>query len=190
MSTGGEEKVWTTADLLALPEDGMQRWLIRGHLWEKPMTVRNRTHSLIEANIVHILNLWRDRQPEPRGAVLCGEVGCRLQRDPDTTVGVDVVYLDPELAAAESDETTLVDGVPVLCVEILSPGIKQEETDEKITQYLAAEVALVWVVNPRFRTITVYRPDAEPELFNANEELTAETHLPGFRVAVRQIFEN
>ena len=35
----------TTEQLLAMPDDGMERWLIRGELREKPMTVRNRFHS-------------------------------------------------------------------------------------------------------------------------------------------------
>jgi hypothetical protein len=34
----------------------------------------------------------------------------------------------------------------------------------------------------------IYRPDAEPELVNIKQDLTAEPHLPGFRVAVAQLF--
>ncbi len=34
----------------------------------------------------------------------------------------------------------------------------------------------------------MYRPGAEPELFNALQELSAEPHLPGFRVPVAQLF--
>lgn len=92
------------------------------------------------------------------------------------------------MAARPWDETTLVDGPPVLAVEILSPSDKQEEIDEKVAEYLAAGVALVWVVNARFRTVTVFRADAEPELFNVRQELSAEPHLPNFRVAVRDLF--
>jgi Uma2 family endonuclease len=51
-------------------------------------------------------------------------------------------------------------------------------------------VALVWIIDPVLRTVTVCRPDAEPALFNVNQELTAEPHLPGFRVAVAEIFES
>ena len=71
----------------------------------------------------------------------------------------------------------------------LSNGEKRR-TDEKIEQYLSAGVALVWVINPRFCTVQVYRPDGQHEMLNAHDELTAEPHLPGFRVAVRQIFES
>ena len=53
---------------------------------------------------------------------------------------------------------------------------------------LAAGVALVWVINPRYRTVTVYRPDAEPEMFNIHQELSGDPHMPGFRVRVADIF--
>jgi Uma2 family endonuclease len=178
----------TTEELLAMPQDGMDRWLIRGQLREKPMTVRNRWHSRVLIRIGHLLSAWLDGQPEPRGEVLGGEVGVRLRRDPDTMVGIDVIYIGPELAAKEPKDTRLIDGVPILAVEILSPNDTEEETNEKIATYLEAGVALVWIVDAQYRTVLVYRPDAEPVLFNVQQELSAEPHLPGFRVPVAQIF--
>src|SRR4051812_30088006 len=120
MSTVAPPERMTTAELLALPEEGTERWLIRGELREKPMTVRNRHHGRTTARISQLLGNWLDQQPQPRGEILDGEVGCRLRRDPDSTVGIDVVYISPELATQESDDTTLIDGVPILAVEVLS----------------------------------------------------------------------
>lgn len=180
--------VMTTDDLLSLPKNGSERWLIRGRLREKPMTVRNRFHSRIMTRVAKFLDNWLDQQPEPRGEILCGEAGVRLRRDPDTTVGIDVVYIPPALAAKESKDTTLVDGVPVLVVEILSPNDEQSEIDEKTDDYLQAGVALVWVIDPHDRTITIYRKDAEPALVNIRQELSGEPELPGFRVAAEEIF--
>src|SRR5687768_864150 len=119
----------TTEELLALPDDGVERWLIRGELREKrptvpgerPMTVRNRCHSLALVGVATELELWRRGRPEPRGQVLGGEAGVRLRRTPESTVGVDVVYVSAEVAARPAGDTTLIDGVPVLAVEILSP---------------------------------------------------------------------
>jgi Uma2 family endonuclease len=112
----------TTEQLLALPPNGTERWLIQGQLREKPMTIRNRFHSRIMVRSAKFLDNWADGQPEPRGKVLCGEVGCRLRRNPDTTYGIDVVYVAANLVQQESDDTTLIDGVPILAVEILSPS--------------------------------------------------------------------
>jgi Uma2 family endonuclease len=186
---GATKAVMTTEELLALPDDGVERWLIRGQLRENGMTVRNRSHSRILARICHVLETWLEQQPQPRGEVLGGEAGCRLQRDPDTTVGIDVAYIGPDVAAREPADTTLIDGVPILVVEILSPHDKLDELTEKVDGYLTAGVSLIWVVEPHYRTVLVYRPNAEPELFNVRQELSAEPHLPGFRVAVARIFE-
>jgi Uma2 family endonuclease len=46
----------------------------------------------------------------------------------------------------------------------------------------------VWVVNPADRTVRVYRPDVRPQLFNDEQELAGEPHLPGFRTPVARLF--
>ena len=84
--------------------------------------------------------------------------------------------------------TSLIDGVPVLAVEILSPRDTQEEIDEKIEGYLQAGVHLVWVIDAHDQTVTIYRPGAAPELVNVNQELAGEPELPGFRVPAAQLF--
>jgi Uma2 family endonuclease len=181
--------VITTDDLLAIPEDGLERELIQGQLRERPMTRRSWAHSMVTAFLVYWLEAWVRTQPKPRGQVVAGEAGFRLRRNPDTTVVIDIAYVSAELAAATPPNARLVDGVPILAIEILSPSDKQEEITDKVREYLDAGVRLVWVVDPVFRTIEVFRPDAEPELFNIQRELTAEPHLPGFRVAVAEVFE-
>ncbi len=178
----------TTEELLALPDNGTERWLIRGQLRERPMTVRNRVHSRIMVRVGKFLDNWLDQQPEPRGSVLCGEAGVRLRRDPDTTVGVDVVYVSAEVAARQTDETTLIDGVPTLVVEILSPSDSLEQIDDKMDGYRQAGVPLVWVIDPHDRTVTIYRPGVGPEMVNEQQELSGEPVLPGFRVSVAQLF--
>lgn len=188
MSAPAALRPMTTEELLAMPDDGMERELIRGELWERPMTVRNRWHTRIESKLAYLLWDWLLRQPEPRGAIHSGEVGCILRHDPDTTVGIDVVFISATTAVQEPDHTTLIDGVPILAAEILSPSEKQEEIDVRVNEYLTAGTPLVWVINPRFRTVTVYRPDREPELFNIHQELTAEPHMPGLRIRVAEIF--
>jgi hypothetical protein len=50
----------TTEELLALPENGTDRWLIRGQLRERPVTVRNHTHSLVMARVAQLLGNWLD----------------------------------------------------------------------------------------------------------------------------------
>jgi Uma2 family endonuclease len=188
MTVAARPDLLSTEQLLAMPDDGKERWLICGELREKEMTRRNRGHSRVEGKIAYLLRKWMETQPEPRGEVLVGEAGVRLRRNPDTTVGVDVAYVSPQVADADPRDERFLDGVPVLTVEILSPSDKQDEINEKVKNYLENGVKLVWVVDPIFRTITVYRGDAEPELFNTNETIGGGPHLPGFQVAVKDVF--
>ena len=76
------------------------------------MTLRNRFHSRILIRVGKFVDNWLDQQPPPRGQVLGGEAGVRLFRDPDTTVGIDVVYVSHEVIIQQTEESTLVDGVP------------------------------------------------------------------------------
>ena len=153
------------------------------------MTRRNRFHAKTEARIATFLTLWLMDQPEPRGDVLSGEAGFTIERELGTSVGIDVAYVSAEVAAKQGSTSTMIEGVPVLAVEVLSPSDTQEYISAKIDQYLAAGVKLVWIVDPHFQTVTVHRPDSKPDFFTSDDDLTAEPHLPGFKAAVRQFFE-
>ncbi len=178
----------TLEQFLALPEDGMDRELIAGEVRERPMTKRNRFHAATESKVAYVLRSWLGRQPEPRGEVYSGEVGCILGRNPDTTVGIDVAYVSAEAVASQSNKTSMMEAAPVLAVEILSPTDKQEEIVEKVDTYLKSGVALVWVLDPHFQTVTVYRRDAAPELFNVQQQLSADPQLPGLTIQVKDLF--
>jgi Uma2 family endonuclease len=187
-------RLMTTEEFLALPDDGVERWLIRGQLREaRPdregnrVTVRNRDHSDIMTRVAQHLANWRDNQPEPRGLVVSGEAGIRLRQTQESTVGVDVAYVSAAVAARRTADTSLIDGAPVLAVEILSPSDTVEDIHEKIDEYLAAGTAIVWEIDPHHRTITIHRPGTPPTMVNTTQELTAD-ELPGFRVAVARLF--
>jgi Uma2 family endonuclease len=178
----------TTDELLALGEDGVERDLIRGQLRERPLTRRNRRHTRSSAKMAQCLSNWLDQQPEPRGEILVGEAGFRIRKDPDTTVGIDIAYIAPQTKLEVPDDAFIIDALPILAVEILSPSDKQEDILDKVSDYLEAGIPLVWVLEPVFRTVCVYRPGREPELFNSSQHLNADPDLAGFRVSVADLF--
>jgi Uma2 family endonuclease len=178
----------TTADLLALPENGVNYWLIRGQLRETPMTKRNRWHSRVEARLSYLLWKWLETRASLVGMIYSGEAGCILRHDPDTTVGIDVIYFAGAVNVFEKEGTTLLDGVPTHAAEILSPSDVLEDIDEKVAEYLAAGVPLVSVIHPRQETVTVHRSGVPPQLFNVTQELDGEPELPGFRIPVSSLF--
>jgi len=180
----------TAEEMLALPDNGMERDLIEGHLRERLMTRRSRSHSLATVRVAQLLANWKDLQPRPRGQVLGGDAGFRLRRNPDTTAGIDVAYISAELAARTPRDTWLIDGVPVLAVEVLSSSDTHEDVVEKIELYLDTGVRVVWIIDPDLRTMTVYRPDAKPTFFNSDQEYSGDTDLPGFQMKIADLFES
>lgn len=185
------DRLMTAEEFFNLPDDdGVDRMLIRGRLWEKPMTKRNRWHSSCEASLAFLLKSWLKSQPKPRGRVYSGEAGFVLRGEPGSAVGIDVAYASHEVVARSAEHTRMVDGPPVLAVEILSPSDKQDEITEKIREYLEVGVALVWIVEPTFETVTVYCPNARPRLFAGDEVLVGDPHLPGLKFTVAEIFED
>ena len=184
----GSNRLMTLEEMLDLPGADVERDLIEGRLVERPMTKRNRWHARVEIRIGFLLERWLETLPEPRGEIVGGEAGFRIRRNPDTSFGIDVAYVSAEVIAATPETSPYLEGPPVLAVEILSPSNLHGEMVEKIRAYLDAGVSLVWLVDPDFRTVIVYRPDGAPEMFNIHQELSGEPHLPGFRTAVARIF--
>jgi Uma2 family endonuclease len=184
-----ETKHLTTEELLALPDDGVRRWLINGELREGEMTVRNWIHSAIMVKLSFALEQWRQQLTGPRGVALCGESGIKISANPDSTVGVDVAYISPEVMAQQSGKSALIEGVPTLVVEILSPSSKLSDINEKIDLYLSAGVPLVWTIDPMRRTATVYRPNTPDRLVTENESLSGEDVLSGLSIPLKQLFE-
>ena len=182
-------RLMTTEEFLALPDDGVDRELMSGELRERPMSTRDPDHGFVSGKIAWALNDWIVRRPQPGGRVYSGDARIRLRRDAATIVGADLAYLAPEQRGLRPPGSRLIDGPPTLVVAILSPSDTAEDVAEKRQVYLAAGVAIYWKVDPFDQTVTVHRPGELPETFNAAQELTAEPHLPGFRVKVVDLFD-
>ncbi len=152
------------------------------------MTIRNRHHSQsTRSRSARYSTIWLDTRAEPQGEVVGGEAGFRLRGTKDSGVGIDVAYASAELVAATPDKQAIFDGPPVLAVEILSPSDTHEEIVDKVGLYLEVGT-VVWVVDPDFRTVAIYRPGSEPVLLNAKDEITDQPYLPGFRARVSDFF--
>ncbi len=190
MSTESPPKLMTAEEFLKLPErKTIDRWLIRGELVErKKMTYRSFRHCAVLTNLVFLLEAWLRSQSAIRATLLSGDMGYRLRKNPDSIVGIDATIALESTPIYRQGRREILDGPPLLAIEITSLSDRQEDIDGKVEEYLQANVSLVWIVNPTLKTIAVYRPDAEPQLFTLSSEMTAEPHLPGLRFKVADVF--
>ncbi|MBA3867534.1 MAG: Uma2 family endonuclease [Anaerolineae bacterium] len=78
---------------------------------------------------------------------------------------------------------------PDLAIEMLSPGNTKDEMTHKIGNYMAADT-VVWVGNPETKIIDVYVPGQPVKRLRVGDVLEGGDVLPGFRLAIADIFED
>ena len=122
------------------------------------------------------------------GKVRVGEVGIYTRRNPDTVRGADVLFISHERYAGQKSSGYL-EIAPDLVVEILSPSDRWTEVTQKLREYFAIGVRLVWVVDPQARSVYAYRALTDVREFTENDDLPGDDVLPGFSVKVAQLFE-
>jgi Uma2 family endonuclease len=175
---------WTADEFAAMPEDHMRHELVRGEL--RTMPLASGPHGLVIMWLGGML--VRHVHEHDLGVVFSPDTGIHLFRDPDTVRAPDISFLSKGRIPPEGIRRGFLRIAPDLAVEVLSPDDTVFEIEEKIEDYFAAGSRLVWVVNPRTRTVTVYRPEAVPYVLSAHEALQGDDVLRGFSCRVAEIF--
>jgi len=179
------ERRWTAEELLALGEEARYE-LIEGRL--VPMSPTGSLHGDLVAELTTVLRSFV--RTHRLGRILTGEVGFVLRRDPDTVRAADVAFIRAERLPPEGLPTGFFEGAPDLAVEILSPSDRYTEVLRKVSEWLEAGVAMVWVVDPERRKVAVFRPDGTLRLLGEEDVLEGEDVLPGFRYQVGELFSS
>jgi Uma2 family endonuclease len=179
-----EKQMVTAQELEAMARDAGRVELIRGEL--SKMAPAGHEHGVIAGNILALL--WNFVREKQLGRAYTAETGFVLQRNPDTVRAPDAAFVTAERAAGQKRRQGFFDGPPDLAVEVVSPDDAAEMVDEKIFDYLEAGARMVWIVNPRTRTVTVYRSLSDIRVLTAQDSLDGYDLLPGFSVAVSDIF--
>ena len=121
------------------------------------------------------------------GRVLVGEVGIYTRRNPDTVRGADVIYIS-KARLAQVKSRSYLDVAPELVVEVLSPDDRWSEVQQKLREYFAIGVLLVWIANPSDKTVYVYRSLTDVRILGESDLLTGDEVLPGFSLPVASLF--
>jgi Uma2 family endonuclease len=122
------------------------------------------------------------------GRVFTGEPGFRLTTDPDTVRAPDVAFVRQERVPAMGLPKGYWPGAPDLAVEVISPTDLYTEVDEKVATWLEHGTRLVFVVNPRRRTVAVHRPGRLVRMLGEGDVLNGEDIVPGWALAVGDLF--
>ena len=159
--------------------------LVEGRL--VPISPTGDEHSGVEAAFGAILREFV--RAHKLGKVRVGEVGMYVRRHPDSVRGADAIYISNERYAQKQPKSYL-DVAPELVVEIMSPDDSWSEVMQKLREYFAIGVRLIWVADPRSRRVYAYRSMTDIREFAEEAELPGDDVLPGFAVHVAQLFED
>lgn len=177
-------KLMTGEDLLALPDDGYQYELIEGELIRVAAAGMNASRIAVAVGG----ELRSFVRPRGLGVVTGADGGFYLARDPDTVIVPDVAFTRADRLLPEEWPDGFSPVLPDLVVEIVSPTDRPRQVQTKVDRYLAAGVPLAWVVRPRPQTVTVHPLGADPVVLTVEDELDGGDVLPGFRIAVAELF--
>ena len=168
-----------TAEELMQLEGPNRHELIKGELLTMPPPKFE--HGRVVANLIVLL------APHVRAnnlGYVCTETGYKLETNPDTV-------LAPDVSFARQRIEELPDGYypapPDVAVEVLSPTDRRSRVESKTRLWLSLGARSVWVVNPKSRTVEVFRANGDRKLFHESDELVDDT-VRGFQVAVSEIF--
>jgi Uma2 family endonuclease len=174
----------TADDLWNMPDHGGHRELVKGEL--RDMAPAGFEHGAVGINLATALASFG--RAYDLGVVVAAETGFVLSRDPDTVRAPDLGFVKKSRIPADGPMVKYWPGAPDLAVEVISPWDKNYEVDEKVEDFLTAGTSLVWVVNPRRKCITVYRPGAKEQILTVADTLDGFDVVPGFRCPVKDIF--
>lgn len=156
--------------------------LVRGEL--VPMPPPGDRHGIVCVNTGYLLKSYT--RSIGRGKVMGNDAGVITRQDPDTVRGVDIALFLKEDWQPPVGYTT---EAPDVAVEVKSPSQSWTEILEKVREYLAMGVRMVWVLDPEWQRLTVFRPDQAPVTYAPENELDGGDVLPGFRCRVAEFFE-
>ncbi len=172
----------TTADELLRMGDIGRCELVRGKL--VMMNPTGHEHGWIALNLGGLIR--NHVLAHGLGKAYAAETGFLLSRNPDTVRAPDVGFVRSGREAPRGQG--FFPGPPDLAVEVLSPDDRPAYVRKKTAEWLAAGTRAVWIVDPRRRIVTVHEPGAEPRVLHEAHTLVGGEVLPGFEVAVSEIF--
>lgn len=171
----------TLEEFLALPEDDVACELVDGQAI--PKMSPKYFHSVVQGALLILIQSWC----QGKGRI-CSEWAIVLTRRGRDWVPVpDLTYISFERLPAEWVKDEPCPTLPELAIEIISPGQTFGELAEKATDYLAAGVTRVWVIDSQAKSITVFYPDAPPQTKRGKASLS-DSLLPELELTPQQIF--
>jgi Uma2 family endonuclease len=178
------ERLVTVEEFARIPDDDHRYELVEGRVIR--MSPPGSRHAVLATRLASLLHL----HVEEHGlGVVMSSGGFHLASRPDTVREPDVAFVRAERIPESGVPDGFWPGPADLAVEIRSPEDRRSEIAAKVNEYLGRGVRLVWVVDPKARTITVHQPDQPQVILERNATLDGGSVVPGFSCPLESIFK-
>ena len=152
---------------------------VNGELIPRMPTSLN--HGKINTSL--ILSLGSHVRENQLGDIYSSDTGFRIG---ERMLIPDIAFVSKARIPEDTDKASPIP--PDLAVEVVSPTDVLSRLVEKAFAYLEAGTQLVWVVEPKSKTVMVYRSETDIKLLTRNDTLTGEDVVEGFSCPVAELF--
>jgi Uma2 family endonuclease len=179
---GRIRKGLTLEEFLQLPEEKPYLEYIDGRIEAKVSPKRK--HVTIQHELVNSLNAFA--RPDKLGQAF-SELRCTFA---GRSIVPDVVYqhdehIDLDEMGEQADDVFVP---PDLHVEVISPDQTLRKAKRNLMFSMAHGCRLGWLIHPYKKTVTVFRPDQEPQTLGLDGTLNGADVLPGFELPLAELF--
>jgi Uma2 family endonuclease len=122
------------------------------------------------------------------GVVLAAETGFLIETNPDTVLAPDVAFVRSERYQSIENEVGFVPLAPDLVIEVLSPSDRYSRVESKVLAWLDAGCRLVLVVDPESETIQAMLSRQQVQIYRAAESIDCSVAVPGWQLALADVF--
>lgn len=179
-----DKREMTLDEFLALPETEPASEFYGGRVVQKAMPTME--HGHVQTRFSVLLDRYLD---EAGGGFVGSEVRCIFgPPGHERPVVPDVIVIAAERLPDDDGPWGTFYGAPDVAIEILSPDDNVAEVMLKLFFYRDNGVRLIVVADPKSHEISVYRPGEAVVTLRSGDTLDGGDVLPGFRVAVDEIF--
>ena len=180
------KKVWTEAELQALPEDGYLHEVVDGELVMSPKN--NPYHGDICADLSMALRTFA--KAHRLGAVWDSSTGFWMSNRNCRAPDISFVVKERLIRLGIKRSSRLFfPGAPDLAVEVLSPNNTRAEIDARLSDFFASGTRIAWIIDPDAEHVEICHSPVQRKLLGSGADLDGESLLPGFRYPIADLFK-
>lgn len=178
------KKVWTEAELEALPDDGYNHEVVDGELVLSPKS--NFQHGDICTRL--LAALYGFTRQHKLGVVCDSSTGFWMNnlncRAPDISF-----ISKARLQGKKRPDKAFFQGAPDLAVEVLGGHWTRQEINERLKDFFASGTRLAWIIDPESESAEVCHSPTVRRLVGPGGVLDGENVVPGFRLNLAELFQ-